>query len=280
MPPANFELIEWDMGSTQAMADTIVRVRPRAIYNLAALSSGAGMWDNPVAIGEVNGISVARLLEAVRLTDPTICVVQAGSSEMFGRSAVSPQNETTPFHPRSPYGSAKVFAHHMVEHYRERHGLFACSAILYNHESPLRRPEFVTRKITLAAARIALGLQRDLKVGNLAARRDWGFAGDTARALISMMRADVPADYVIATGILHSVEDLCRIAFARARLDWRDYVREDENDARAVEAVPLVGDASRARERLGWQPEIDFIQLIHLMVDADLASATTEKDEA
>lgn len=269
------ELTAWDMASTEMMADTIARIRPREIYNLAAFSSGAGMWDDPVATGDVNGLSVARLLEAVRRTDPTIRVVQAGSSEMFGRAVVSPQDEETPFRPRSPYGAAKVFAHHTVEHYRERHGLFACSAILYNHESPLRRPEFVTRKITRAAARISLGLERGMMVGDLSARRDWGFAGDTARAMMLMTRVEAPDDYVIATGITHSVEDLCRIAFARVQLDWRSHVREDAGSARALEAVPLVGDARHARERLGWRPETDFTQLIHMMVDADLVSATS-----
>jgi GDPmannose 4,6-dehydratase len=235
------------------------------------------MWDDPVAMGEINGLSVARLLDAVHRTDSTIRVVQAGSSEMFGDAATSPQNETTPFRPRSPYGAAKVFAHHMVEHYRKRHGLFACSAILYNHESPLRRAEFVTRKITRAAAQIALGQAQSVTVGSLSARRDWGFAGDTARAMMLMAHADTPGDYVIATGVTHTIEDLCRIAFECVGLDWRNYVRVDAGDAHAHETMHLVGDARRARERLGWRPETDFSQLIHMMVDADLAWATNER---
>ncbi len=273
------DLGRWDTTSIAAIADMLARVRPTLVFNLAAFSSGAGMWDDPVAIGETNGLAVARLLEAVRHVDPTIRVAQAGSSEMFGRAEVSPQSEATPFRPRSPYGAAKVFAHHMIEHYRERHGLFACSAILYNHESPLRRPEFVTRKITLAAARIALGIQRGVTVGNLAARRDWGYAGDTARALLAMLEADAPDDYVIATGVTHSVEDLCRTAFAHVGLDWRVHVREDVGAARAPERVALVGDATRARARLGWTPEVDFAQLIAMMVDADREAARLEPTE-
>jgi GDPmannose 4,6-dehydratase len=260
-----------------AMTDVIARVRPREIYHLAALSSGAGMWDDPVMLGDINGLAVARLLDSVHRTDPTIRVVQAGSSEMFGDAATSPQNETTSFRPRSPYGAAKVFAHHMVGHYRKRHGLFACSAILYNHESPLRRAEFVTRKITRAAAHIALGWAQNVTVGSLSARRDWGFAGDTARAMMLMAQADAPDDYVIATGVTHTIEDLCRIAFERVGLDWRDYVRVDASDAHVHETVHLVGDAQRAREQLGWRPEINFSQLIHMMVDADLAWATNER---
>lgn len=271
--PPGLELIAWDLADIRAMVATLAAVRPTHVYNLAAFSSGVGMWDDPVAIGEVNGLAVARLLEAIRQTDPAIRFVQAGSSEMFGRPYTSPQNETTPFRPRSPYGAAKVFAHHMIEHYRERHGLFACSAILYNHESPLRRPEFVTRKITRAAARIALGLEREVRIGALGARRDWGYAGDTARALMLMGEADAPGDYVIATGITHSVEDLCRTAFVHVGLDWREHVREEPGAARPPEPVELVGDASQARDRLGWRPQVDFGQLIHSMVDADLESA-------
>lgn len=277
--PPGIELVAWDMRDCAAMAATLATIRPAQVYNLGALSSGSGMWDDPVAIGEVNGLAVARLLEAVRATDPGIRFVQAGSSEMFGRPQASPQTEATPFRPRSPYGAAKVFAHHMIEHYRERHGLFACTAILFNHESPLRRPEFITRKITRAAARIALGLDTQVIVGSLAARRDWGFAGDTARALMSMAGADLPDDYVIATGVTHSVADLCRIAFARAGLDWRDHVREEPGAARPPEPVELVGDASRAHDRLGWVPEVHFERLVHMMVDADLEAAPRDSSE-
>lgn len=274
--PPGVELVDWDMTDTDAMADVLRRVRPAEVYNLAAFSSGAGMWDDPVAIGEVNGLAVARLLEAIRRVDPEIRFAQAGSSELFGRPEACPQHEDTPMRPRSPYGVAKLYAHRMIQIIRERHGLFACSAILFNHESPLRRAEFVTRKVTRAAARIALGLERELVVGDLQARRDWSFAGDSMQAMRLMLVADAPDDYVVASGVTHSVEDLCRLAFAHVGLDWHDHVREDRSAAHTRDPIELRGDPARARERLGWVAQVQFSRLVAMMVDADLMSVRAE----
>ena len=264
------ELAEWNMKDEAAFAGLVRRTRPAEIYNLAAAASGAGMYDDPVGIGDVNGLAVARMLESIRNVDSSIRFCQASSSELFGEALESPQSESTAFRPRSPYGAAKLYAHEMVGIYRRRHDLFACSAILFNHESPRRGPDFVTGKVAEAAARISLGLAEDLVVGNLDARRDWGYSGDYVRGMWSMLQAAEAADYVIATGESHSVRDLCDLAFARVGLDYRNHVREGAASFRSSEPVPVVGDASKAKRELRWSPEIDFPALVHMMVDAEL----------
>lgn len=269
----------WDLRDAGAFAAILGRHRPAEIYNFAAFSSGAGMYDRPVDIGDINGLAVARMLEAIREISPEARFCQASSSELFGQPETSPQDERTSFHPRSPYGAAKLYAHTMVNIYRERYGLFACSAILFNHESPSRGPGFVTRKVTQAAARAKLGRLRSLSMGNLAARRDWGYAGDTVEAMWRMLQAEAPGDYVVATGRTHSVRDLCAAAFGHVGLDYRDYVVEDAAAFRDAESVQLVGDATRAAERLGWRPSIDFETLIRMMVDADLAIERARPDD-
>jgi GDPmannose 4,6-dehydratase len=244
-------------------------VRPHELYNLAAMSFVPASWDQPLLTGEFNGQGVTRVLEAVRTVDPAIRVYQASSSEMFGKVREVPQTELTPFHPRSPYGVSKVFGHYITVNYRESYGLFACSGILFNHESPRRGLEFVTRKVTDGVARIKQGLTDSLSLGNLEAHRDWGFAGDYVRAMWLMLQQPEPDDYVVATGISHSVQDLVETAFAHANLDWRKHVTTDPKLIRPAEVDALIGNASKARERLGWKPEIDFSRLIAMMVDAD-----------
>jgi len=269
---ASIELAAWDFHDDAAFRELLRRARPTEIYNLAAHSSGAGMFDAPVAIGEINGLAVALMLEAVREVDPAIRFWQASSSELYGAvPAQSPQSETTPFAPRSPYGAAKLYAHTMVGIYRRHYGLFACAGILFNHESPRRDERFVTGKVTEAAARVKLGLTDDLALGALDARRDWGFSGDYMHAASLMLQADKPDDYVIATGQSHTVRDLCRLAFEHLGLDYRDHVREGQADHRAAEASPLIGDASKAARELGWNPSVTFPQLVKTMVDAHLA---------
>jgi len=245
-------------------------VRPHELYNLAAMSFVPASWDQPMLTGEFNAQGVTRVLEAVRVVDSAIRVYQASSSEMFGKVREVPQTELTPFHPRSPYGVSKVFGHHITVNYRESYDLFACSGILFNHESPRRGLEFVTRKVTDGVARIKLGLADSLSLGNLDAHRDWGFAGDYVRAMWSMLQQDAPDDYVVATGVSHSVRDLVEVAFGHAGLDWQPYVRQDPALIRPAEVDHLIGDAAKARARLGWSPTVDFKQLIEMMVDADL----------
>lgn len=263
---------EWDFANVTSLRALLQELRPVAFYNFAAFSTGAGMYDDPVAIGELNGIAVARMLQAIVEADPAIRFCQASSSEMFGDPAESPQHEGTAFRPRSPYGAAKLFAHTVVGAYRARHELFACSAILYNHESPRRGPAFVTRKIADAVAAIRAGRQNELRLGDLEARRDWGHAPDYVRAMRLMLAQDRPDDYVVATGQLHSVREFCEIAFSHVGLDYRDWVRENSVDHRCDSRNPMVGDASKAREVLGWKPTTDFRGLVHLMVDASVAS--------
>lgn len=270
--PNGVELIEWDMLDQRRMTDVFSAYRPAEIYNFAAYSSGAGMFDDPVGIGEVNGLAVARMLEAIRAVDVNIRFCQASSREIYGEAVESPQTEATPTNPRSPYGAAKLYADSMLRIYRQRYGLFACSAILFNHESPRRGLEFVTRKITHEAAKIKLGLAKELHLGNLDAQRDWGFAGDTVRAMWLMLQQERADDYVVATGKAHSVRELCELAFGRLGLDYRDYVREVASAYRPVEPALLVGNAAKARSKLGWKPEIEFRELVHMMVDADLQS--------
>jgi GDPmannose 4,6-dehydratase len=248
----------------------IDEVRPHELYNLAAMSFVPASWDQPMLTGEYNSQGVTRVLDAIRQVDPTIRFYQASSSEMFGKVREVPQTERTAFYPRSPYGVSKVFAHYITVNYRESYDLFAVSGILFNHESPRRGLEFVTRKVTDGAARIKLGLADSLAIGNLDAHRDWGFAGDYVRAMWLMLQQDQPDDYVIATGISHSVQELVEIAFARVGLDWTKTVRQDPALLRPAEVDHLLGDSSKARAQLGWTPSVDFKQLVEMMVDADL----------
>jgi GDPmannose 4,6-dehydratase len=245
-------------------------VRPHEVYNLAAMSFVPASWDQPMLTGEFNSQGVTRLLDAVRRVDPSIRFYQASSSEMFGKVREVPQTELTPFYPRSPYGVSKVFAHYITVNYRESYDLFAVSGMLFNHESPRRGLEFVSRKVTDGVARIKLGLTDALYMGNLDAHRDWGYAGDYVRAMWLMLQQDTPDDYVIATGISHSVRELVQIAFAHAGLDWEKHVRVDPALLRPAEVDHLLGDASKARTTLGWTPRVDFTQLVEMMVDADL----------
>jgi GDPmannose 4,6-dehydratase len=245
-------------------------VRPHEVYNLAAMSFVPASWDQPMLTGEFNSQGVTRLLDAIRRVDPAIRFYQASSSEMFGKVREVPQTELTPFYPRSPYGVSKVFAHYITVNYRESYSLFAVSGMLFNHESPRRGIEFVTRKVSDGVARIKLGLAESLPIGNLDAHRDWGFAGDYVRAMWQMLQQDQPDDYVIATGVSHSVRELVEIAFARVGLDWQKFVKVDPALLRPAEVDHLLGDASKARKTLGWKPQVDFKQLVEMMVDADI----------
>jgi GDPmannose 4,6-dehydratase len=263
-------LIPGDLLDQLSLIRVLERVRPTELYNLAAMSFVPASWDQPLLTGEFNSQAVTRVLEAVRVVDPAIRVYQASSSEMFGKVRAVPQTELTPFYPRSPYGVSKVFAHYITVNYRESYGLFAVSGILFNHESPRRGIEFVTRKVSDGVARIKLGLASELRLGNIEAQRDWGFAGDYVRAMWLMLQQPEADDYVIATGQSHSVQQLVEIAFAHAGLDWRRYVRQDPALLRPAEVDHLIGDSSKARERFGWTPSIAFPQLVQMMVDADL----------
>jgi len=249
----------------------IEQEEPEEVYNLAAQSFVPTSWNQPVLTAEFTAVGVTRMLEAIRLVNPQIRFYQASSSEMFGKVREIPQKETTPFYPRSPYGVAKVYGHFITVNYRESYNVFACSGILFNHESPRRGLEFVSRKVTTAAALIKLGLQDKLVLGNLDAKRDWGFAGDYVRAMWLMLQRDQPDDYVIATGTAHSVRELVELAFERVGLDWREYVASDKDFYRPAEVDFLIGDFSRAKEKLGWEPRISFRELVEMMVDADLA---------
>ena len=249
----------------------IDEVKPHELYNLAAMSFVPASWDQPMLTGEFNSQGVTRALEAVRQVDPAIKFYQASSSEMFGKVREVPQTELTPFYPRSPYGVSKVFAHYITVNYRESYDLFAVSGILFNHESPRRGLEFVTRKVTDGVARIKLGLADSVSLGNLDAHRDWGFAGDYVRAMWLMLQQERADDFVIATGESHSVKELVEVAFGHAGLDWEKYVRLDPRFLRPAEVDQLTGDSSKARRLLGWQPEVDFPSLVKMMVDADVA---------
>jgi GDPmannose 4,6-dehydratase len=274
------ELVEWDLLDQDRLVDLLRTGRPSEIYNFAAYSTGSGMYDDPLAIAEINGLAVTRILEAIRAVDPAIRFCQASSSEMFGEPLESPQREETPFNPRSPYGAAKLYGHNMIAIYRRRFQMFACSAILFNHESPCRTLDFVTGKVSHAAAAIKLGLAADLPLGNLDARRDWGFAGDAVRAMQLMLQADEAGDYVVATGSTHSVRDLCEVAFAHVGLDYRDYVRLSAADFRPDEARQLVGDPAKAKRRLGWEPTVGFTELVKMMVEADLDRLRRDADSS
>jgi GDPmannose 4,6-dehydratase len=245
-------------------------VRPHELYNLAAMSFVPASWDQPMLTGEFNAQGVTRVLESIRQVDPTVKIYQASSSEMFGKVREVPQSELTPFYPRSPYGVSKVFAHYITVNYRESYGLFAVSGMLFNHESPRRGLEFVTRKVTDAVARIKLGYQDTLSLGNLDAKRDWGFAGDYVHAMWLMLQQERPDDYVIATGISHSVRDLVEVAFKHAGLDWQKHVVLDPKLIRPAEVEHLIGDCTKANAQLGWHPTVNFSSLVKMMVDADL----------
>ena len=260
-----------DLLDQQSLMRIIQDVKPHELYNLAAMSFVPASWDQPLLTGEFNSMGVTRLLEAVRQIDPGIRLYQASSSEMYGRVREVPQTEMTPFYPRSPYGVSKVFGHYITVNYRESYNMFAVSGILFNHESPRRGLEFVTRKVTDGVARIKAGKSDHLALGNLDAKRDWGFAGDYVRAMWLMLQQDVADDFVIATGSTHSVKRLVEVAFAHVGLDWQKYVRLDPAFLRPAEVDLLVGDASRAKQILGWEPTVSFEQLIGMMVDADLA---------
>ena len=245
-------------------------VRPHEFYNLAAMSFVPASWDQPLLTGEYNAMGVTRLLDAIRIVDPAIRFYQASSSEMFGKVQEVPQTETTPFYPRSPYGVAKVYGHWITVNYRESYGMYAVSGILFNHESPRRGLEFVTRKVTHAVARIKRGRASELRLGNLDSGRDWGFAGDYVEAMWRMLQQKEPRDYVVGTGQMHTVRDLCAAAFGHAGLDWKQYVKVDPRFVRPAEVDLLLADASRARAELGWTLTVTFEQLVQMMVDADL----------
>ena len=268
-----------DLLDQLSIVNIIQEVRPHEVYNFAAQSFVPISWSQPLLTGEFTGLGVTRMLEAVRLVDRSIRFYQASSSEMFGKVQQEPQNEETPFWPRSPYGVAKVYGHWITVNYRESYDIFACSGILFNHESPLRGKEFVTRKISDAVARIKLGLQDKLVLGNLDAMRDWGFAGDYIKACWLMLQQERPEDYVVASGQKHSVRDLVELAFSRVDLDWHDHVVSDQKLFRPAEINTLCGDARKARRVLGWKPTVSFVELIHMMVDADMERVRRELAE-
>jgi len=264
------EFYQADLLDQPSMVSMLETAEPDEVYNLAAQSFVPTSWVQPVLTADFDAVGVARLLEAIRLVNSQIRFYQASSSEMFGRVREVPQRETTPFYPRSPYGAAKTYGHYITVNYRESYGIFACSGILFNHESPRRGLEFVTRKVTDGVARIKLGMSQELRLGNMAARRDWGFAGDYVKAMWLMLQQDEPDDYVVATGENHSVQELADAAFAHVGLDARDYVREDPQLFRPAEVDQLVGDPAKAREKLGWRPSVSFRELVGMMVDADV----------
>ena len=263
-------LVSGDLLDQASMIDIMREYRPDEVYNLAAQSFVPTSWKQPVLTGEFTALGVTRVLEAIRFVDPTIKFYQASSSEVFGKVREVPQNENTPFYPRSPYGVAKVYGHWITVNYRESYDMFAVSGILFNHESPKRGLEFSTRKVTHGVARIKLRMASELRMGNLEAQRDWGFAGDYVKAMWLMLQQDKPDTYVVATGATHSVRELCEVAFSHVGLDYRNYVVQDPRFMRPAEVDQLVGDASKARRVLGWEPSVTFEELIHMMVEADL----------
>lgn len=270
------ELVSGDLLDQMSLVEILREHRPREVYNLAAQSFVPASWQQPVFTGEVTALGVTRILDAIRTIDPEIRFYQASSSEMFGKVREVPQKESTPFYPRSPYGVAKVYGHWITVNYRESYDLFACSGILFNHESPRRGIEFLPRKVAHGVAQIQLGLANELRLGNLDARRDWGYAGDYVRAMWLMLQQDTADDYVICTGQTHSVRDLCRVAFEHVELDWEDHVVVDQRFVRPAEVDLLVGDASKAKKALGWEPRVSFEELIAMMVDADLDALRAE----
>ncbi|MBN1901867.1 GDP-mannose 4,6-dehydratase [Candidatus Sumerlaeota bacterium] len=263
-------LIQGDLLDQNSLQNILQQARPDEVFNLAAQSFVPTSWNQPLLTGEITALGVTRLLEAIRTVNPAIRFYQASTSEMFGKVREVPQRETTPFYPRSPYGASKVYGHWITVNYRESYNMFACSGILFNHESPRRGLEFVTRKITDTAVRIKKGMASELRLGNLEAKRDWGFAGDYVEAMWLMLQQETPDDYVIATGATHSVKQLVQTAFDILDLDWEQYVRVDERYVRPAEVDLLIGDPSKARKKLGWKPKVPFEDLVRLMVEADL----------
>jgi GDPmannose 4,6-dehydratase len=264
------EIIQGDLHDQSSLMDLMEQYKPDELYNLAAQSFVPTSWNQPVLTGEVTALGVTRMLEAIRLLNPKTRFYQASSSEMFGKVHEVPQRETTPFYPRSPYGVAKVYGHWITVNYRESYNLFAVSGILFNHESPRRGTEFVTRKITHGAVRIKLGLSNELRLGNLESRRDWGFAGDYVDAMFRLIHNDQPQDFVVGTGETHSVREFCEKAFSYLDLDYKEYVIQDQRFYRPAEVDLLVADSTRVRQELGWSPKVDFDGLVRMMVDADL----------
>ncbi|GJQ52925.1 MAG: GDP-mannose 4,6-dehydratase [Anaerolineaceae bacterium] len=264
-------VVQGDLHDQGSLLSFLEEYKPTEVYNLAAQSFVPTSWNQPALTGEITALGVTRMLEAIRFINPKIRFYQASSSEMYGKVLEVPQSETTPFYPRSPYGVAKVYGHWITVNYRESYDLFAVSGILFNHESPRRGVEFVTRKISDGVARIKLGLSKELRLGNLESQRDWGFAGDYVEAMWRMLQLDEPDNFVIGTGETHSVREFCEIAFERADLDYKDYVVQDERFYRPAEVDLLISDPSKARSILGWEPSISFKELVTMMVDADLA---------
>ncbi len=270
------ELYQADLLDPTSLAGVLNRTQPDEVYNLAAMSFVPTSWDQPVLTAEFTAVGVTRLLDAIRQTCPHARFYQASSSEMFGKVHQTPQSEVTPFHPRSPYGVAKVYGHFITVNYRESYNMFACSGILFNHESPRRGLEFVTRKISHGVARIKLGLDHELRLGNLQAKRDWGFAGDYVKAMWLMLQQDKPDDFVVGTGVTHRVEDFVRVAFTHVGLDWRKHVVVDPQFYRPAEVDLLLADPSKAHRNLGWHPHMTFERLVTTMVDADVAALTAK----
>jgi GDPmannose 4,6-dehydratase len=272
------KIIQGDIGDTSSLFHAIKSIEPDEVYNLAAMSFVPQSWVEPVSTGNITGLGVARILEAIRKSDLNVKFYQASSSEMFGKVQEVPQTEKTPFYPRSPYGVAKVYAYWLTVNYRESYGMFACNGILFNHESPRRGHEFVTKKITSAVARIKLGLQKELRLGNLDAKRDWGYAGDYVKSMWMMLNHTKPDDYVICTGEAHTVKELVEEAFKCVGIkNWEDYVKIDKQFLRPAEVNSLIGDYSKARKTLGWKPEVSFKQLVEMMVKTDLALENANK---
>lgn len=263
-------IVQGDMGDLSSLMTAITVSEPDEVYNLAAQSFVPTSWNQPVFTGDITGLGVTRMLDAIRAVNPKIRFYQASSSEMFGKVREVPQTELTPFYPRSPYGVAKVYGHWITVNYRESYDIFACSGILFNHESPRRGMEFVTRKVTYHAAKIKLGLANEIRIGNTEAQRDWGFAGDYVRAMWLMLQQDKPDDYVVSTGKTHSVQRLLEVAFSCVGLDWKDYAVQDERFMRPAEVDLLVGDPAKAKQKLGWEPKVSFEELIEMMVNADI----------
>ena len=272
------ELISGDLLDQKSLVTALQTSKPHEVYNLGAQSFVPASWEQPMLTGEITGLGVTRMLEAIRTTDEKIRFYQASTSELFGKTQETPQSETTPFYPRSPYGVSKLYAHWITINYRESFDMFACAGILFNHESPRRGLEFVTRKITHAVARIKHGKDEELRLGNLDARRDWGFAGDFVQAMWLMLQQDKPDDFVIATGQTRTIREFCQVAFDRAGLDWEKYVVIDERFFRPAEVNILLGDAAKASETLGWKPETSFEKMVQLMVDHDLQMVAKQSD--
>lgn len=274
----DLHIIQGDMGDLSSLITAISSIQPDEVYNLAAQSFVPTSWNQPVFTGDITGLGVTRILDAIRTVNPEIRFYQASSSEMFGKVREVPQSENTPFYPRSPYGVAKVYGHWITINYRESYDMFACSGILFNHESPRRGMEFVTRKVTYHAAKIKLGLANEIRIGNTDAKRDWGFAGDYVNAMWLMLQQDEPDDYVVSTDETHSVERLLEVAFDCVNLNWKDYAVQDPRFMRPAEVDLLVGDSSKTREKLGWEPKVSFEELIAMMVESDMQKLKENPD--